>query len=126
MITPEYYSQGSFEPRKINLFWFGGDFDMGNVLKYINRAGKKTKSAKQDIQKAIDYIGFTIDNQNNESIALKYSSNLREINCKQLLEIWDVSNENLIGAIQHLWEFSLIRDYKYLHEAKWFLEQLNK
>ena len=37
------------------------DFYLGNVIKYIVRAGKKTSTKKEDLQKALVYLQRRID-----------------------------------------------------------------
>ena len=52
---PAYYQRGS-----INVWDFirdqGLNFHLGNAIKYIARAGHKTKSKIEDIEKAIHYL----------------------------------------------------------------------
>jgi len=37
------------------------NFSLGNVIKYVLRAGKKSESAIEDLEKAARYIQFQID-----------------------------------------------------------------
>ena len=37
------------------------NFSLGNVIKYVLRAGKKNESAIEDLEKAARYIQFQID-----------------------------------------------------------------
>lgn len=61
MIRPKYYNPDSvYEPRKVIKAW-GADFNIGSALKYIARAGHKTKSPLEDLQKAITYLQFAIE-----------------------------------------------------------------
>ena len=61
MQTPSHYTHTKIEPIKvINSIELG--FNLGNAYKYLARAGYKG-SKKQDIKKAIDYIGFEIEQQ---------------------------------------------------------------
>jgi hypothetical protein len=42
-------------------------FDLGNVVKYVLRAGKKNKDTEiQDLEKAKDYIDYRIQELNNK------------------------------------------------------------
>lgn len=54
---PDYYGGESnvYECIKVIEAWNLG-FHLGNALKYINRAGKKSDDPKQDLEKAIWYI----------------------------------------------------------------------
>lgn len=58
--NPSHYTEGrKYEPRKVISDW-GLNFNLGNVLKYIARAGRKG-SAIEDLQKAIQYIKFELE-----------------------------------------------------------------
>ena len=58
MKIPKHY-QLDPEPRKVIDSW-GLGFNLGNVRKYIARAGKKTADPLEDLQKARNYIDFEI------------------------------------------------------------------
>ena len=59
---PEYYKGSNEDGKAIEVFdvidqFVDGDFYLGNVLKYVCRAGKKSKETKrQDLEKALHYI----------------------------------------------------------------------
>lgn len=61
-VHPDYYKGNSPDGKSIEVFdivdqFVGGDFYLGNVLKYVCRAGKKSKGTKkQDLEKALHYI----------------------------------------------------------------------
>ena len=65
LIRPDYYNPDSaYEPRKVIKAW-GLDWNLGNALKYIARCGKKTNNSKLiDLEKAMTYIGFEIEDDN--------------------------------------------------------------
>ena len=65
LIRPDYYNtDSSYEPRKVIKAW-GLDWNLGNALKYIARCGKKTNNSKLiDLEKAMTYIGFEIEDDN--------------------------------------------------------------
>lgn len=65
LIRPDYYNPNSaYEPRKVIKAW-GLDWNLGNALKYIARCGKKANNAKSiDLEKAMTYIGFEIEDDN--------------------------------------------------------------
>lgn len=54
---PNHYTAGrKYEPIEVISDW-GLDFDLGNAVKYISRAGRKDPSkTKEDLEKAIFYI----------------------------------------------------------------------
>lgn len=59
---PNYYLAATRDSRQIEVFevidaFVGGDFYLGNVLKYVCRAGRKPQNAKEaDLRKAIHYL----------------------------------------------------------------------
>lgn len=57
----EHYQQGSIEP--IDFIMSNNlSFTLGNVVKYVTRAGKKSGESKvKDLNKAIDYIKFELE-----------------------------------------------------------------
>lgn len=60
---PKHYTSGSIEVRPfINAQ--GYNFDMGNVIKYISRAGLKTPDKLIDLEKALNYINDEIKKGN--------------------------------------------------------------
>ena len=63
-IRPEHYGKGKYEAIKIiNAWGLEQSFCLSNVLKYIIRAGKKPgATAKQDLEKALQYAKFYEEN----------------------------------------------------------------
>ena len=64
-VRPDYYNPDSdYEPRKVIKAW-GLDWNLGNAVKYIARCGKKANNSKLiDLEKAMTYIGFEIEDDN--------------------------------------------------------------
>ena len=59
---PSHYAgDRAFEPIDVIIDWDLG-FCLGNALKYISRAGRKD-DARQDIQKAIQYLQFHLEKE---------------------------------------------------------------
>lgn len=57
---PAHYAKGrKYEPIKVISDW-GLNFNLGSALKYIARAGRKG-DAVEDLQKAIEYLQFEIE-----------------------------------------------------------------
>lgn len=57
---PAHYMAGrKYEPRKVIADW-GLNFNLGNAVKYISRAGRKGNKI-EDLRKAIQYIEFEIE-----------------------------------------------------------------
>lgn len=58
--NPSHYCEGrKYEPRKVIRDW-NLNFNLGNAVKYLSRAGKKDDIV-QDLRKAIQYIEFEIE-----------------------------------------------------------------
>lgn len=70
---PNYYKGNNKDGKAIEVFdiidqFVDGDFYLGNVLKYVCRAGKKSKETKkQDLEKALHYIMEAIKRCNKET-----------------------------------------------------------
>lgn len=64
--NPDYYKTGGIEPidfikaQKL-------DFDLGNVVKYVCRAGRKTEDPTEDLRKAMYYLQHELDAIKKES-----------------------------------------------------------
>jgi len=61
---PQYYGGAGNTYEVFNVLEAWGldeDFYLGNVIKYIVRAGKKTSTKKEDLQKALVYLQKRID-----------------------------------------------------------------
>lgn len=61
----EYYNPGTYEAIKVIRAW-DLNFALGNVLKYVCRAGKKD-DALEDLKKAAWYLNNEIENRNTHS-----------------------------------------------------------
>lgn len=59
---PSHYCEGrKFEPKDVIRDW-DLNFNLGNVIKYISRAGRKeNNSFLQDLKKARQYLDFEIN-----------------------------------------------------------------
>lgn len=65
VIKPTYYGgkDSVYEVFNVLEAWeLDKDFYLGNVIKYIAGAGKKTKSEKEDLEKALVYLQRKIKN----------------------------------------------------------------
>jgi len=61
---PRYYGGAGHTYEVFNVLEAWGldeDFYLGNVIKYLARAGKKTYTKKEDLQKALVYLQRRID-----------------------------------------------------------------
>jgi hypothetical protein len=58
---PEHYGTGTYEAINVIDAW-GVSFNLGNALKYICRAGKKSKRSRlDDLKKAAWYLNHEIE-----------------------------------------------------------------
>jgi len=56
-----HYEKTVYEPIRI-INHYNLNFNLGNVIKYVLRAGKKENNSKlSDLRKAIDYLKYEID-----------------------------------------------------------------
>ena len=59
--APEHYTFSEYEPKDVIWAWHL-DFYLGNVVKYIARAGRKKDSSMiDDLRKARQYIDFELE-----------------------------------------------------------------
>lgn len=57
---PSHYTEGrKYEPKDVIRDW-GLNFNMGNAVKYLSRAGRKGDKV-EDLRKAMQYIQFELD-----------------------------------------------------------------
>lgn len=75
--APEHYIKGrKYEPRKVIDDW-KLNFNLGNVVKYISRAGRKD-SILQDLEKARQYLTFEIQRIYSEEMTRYYEEFLND------------------------------------------------
>ena len=56
-----HYEKTDYEPIKI-INHYNLNFNLGNVIKYVLRAGKKANNSKaDDLQKALDYLMYELE-----------------------------------------------------------------
>lgn len=63
---PDYYKRGGIEVIDAIEAW-GLGFNLGNVVKYIARAGRKTADSLQDLKKAEWYLSREIERMEHKS-----------------------------------------------------------
>ena len=57
--NPSHYCYGKYQPKDVIRDW-GLNFNLGNAVKYISRAGRKDDII-QDLKKARQYLEFEIE-----------------------------------------------------------------
>lgn len=97
---PGYYVSGrKFEPKDV-IMCANCDFFIGNVIKYISRAGRKPGSSFiDDISKAAVYVGFEIDKLNPDYnygwyAAILDRSYYTDLYWKAVIEDWGFDESN--------------------------------
>lgn len=79
--SPKHYTEGrKFEPKDVIRDW-GLNFNLGNAVKYLARAGRKG-DAVEDLKKAQQYIQFEIDALEAEGKEPKKQEPPTHPNCK--------------------------------------------
>lgn len=82
-VHPDYYKGNNKDGKAIEVFdiidqFVDDDFYLGNVLKYVCRAGKKSKETKkQDLEKAMHYIMEAIKRCNKETSSPEEDKNVK-------------------------------------------------
>ena len=78
---PQHYGGKSdtYEAIKVIESW-GLSFHLGNVIKYISRAGKKTKNELQDLKKAQWYLNRYIELNENKNDCIENNMEARRRN----------------------------------------------
>lgn len=65
-VDPAHYGSGTYEAIKVLAAWLSPDefrgYCLGNVLKYVARAGKKGDRV-EDLRKARRYLDFAIERE---------------------------------------------------------------
>lgn len=97
---PDYYISGrKIEPKDV-IMHINCDFFIGNVIKYISRAGRKPGSSFiDDISKAAVYTGFEIDKLNEEEYSRWYTavmnqSSYTDFYWGSVIEDWGFNESN--------------------------------
>lgn len=76
--NPSHYTEGrKFEPKDVIRDW-GLNFNLGNAVKYLSRAGRKG-DAVEDLKKAQEYIQFELDAMAAERSYRKCSEEINNI-----------------------------------------------
>lgn len=118
---PDYYVSGrKIEPKDV-IMHINCDFFIGNVIKYISRAGRKPGSSFiDDISKAAVYTGFEIDKLNEEEYSRWYTavmnqSSYTDFYWGSVIEDWGFNESNNTEA--NLCKELMTELYGYLLES---------
>ena len=93
--NPHHYKSGGIEVR-VFINSQGFNFDIGNVIKYISRAGIKTPNKLIDLEKALNYINDEIKKENS---ALQFEQTNNFISGSEYINSQKHLTENLKNVI---------------------------
>lgn len=73
--NPDHYAEGrQYEPKDV-IMKYGLNFNMGNVVKYISRAGRKEGSSYiEDLKKARQYAMFELEHLKQSTIYMEMNA----------------------------------------------------
>lgn len=80
-ISPEHYKFSKYEPKDVIREW-KLNFNLGNVVKYVCRAGKKDDII-QDLKKARQYLDFEIEALEKE----REENRIKTKTCRRIEEV---------------------------------------
>lgn len=124
---PDYYESGNVQVRDF-LKSYKFDFCLGNVIKYVARAGKKPESDyHDDLEKALNYLNYEINYEDDSVRTALFSDYEAKLKLKDFLKAFNFNP--LIEKIIFLITMSCyVEDYSYyktcLKIARYFLEAL--
>lgn len=109
MNRPDYYKKGRTHEPKDVIKAFRLEFNLGNTVKYIARAGHKPgEPAQKDLDKALTYLQFEIDDlqkaiqKDPYNVYQKYveiNDDMYEIYVGLVLEDWGIDKESDLGKV---------------------------
>jgi hypothetical protein len=96
---PEHYRFGTYEAIKVIEAW-GLGFCLGNVVKYISRAGRKTGSSElEDLKKAAWYLNREIEKTEHRFAEEERQSNFRKTTGSTAADLEEV-NRSYTAAVK--------------------------
>lgn len=104
--NPDHYAAGrKFEPKDV-IMKYGLNFNMGNVIKYISRAGRKEGSSYlEDLKKARQYATFELERLDQSTIYDELNAADNEV--KEIQADWKI-NPYLCHALEEaLYSYSI-------------------
>lgn len=114
---PAHYSSGGIEVIEVIEDW-GLGFSLGNALKYICRAGRKTNDPTEDLKKAQWYIRRAM--RNRESSKTSADTRIGVIEVVRAFEMDPLFGDMVIA----LWHYSKYRNEKDLSRIDSILNEI--
>ena len=103
---PEYYKTGGIEAIDVIEDW-KLDFCLGNAIKYIARAGKKSDDVKTDLEKAAWYIKRHWDGVKNGNIRPIEAQTHTKYHMEDVCEAWDITDDTLFFVMENLYSLAV-------------------
>lgn len=100
---PEYYKAGGIEAIDVIEDW-KLDFCLGNAIKYIARAGKKSDDVRTDLEKAAWYIKHHAESVKAGTIPPITPQKNTKYDVEDVCEAWGVCEDNLFSAVTTLYD----------------------
>lgn len=103
---PEYYKAGGIEAIDVIEDW-KLDFCLGNAIKYIARAGKKSDDVKTDLGKAAWYIKRHWDGVKNGKIQPIPEQAHTKYHMEDVCEAWGITDDTLFFVMENLYSLAV-------------------
>lgn len=103
---PEYYKAGGIEAIDVIEDW-KLDFCLGNAIKYIARAGKKSDDARTDFKKAAWYIKRHWDGVKNGHIKPIPEQTRTKYHMEDVCEAWGITDDTLFFVMENLYSLAV-------------------
>lgn len=103
---PEYYKAGGIEAIDVIEDW-KLDFCLGNAIKYIARAGKKSDDIKTDLEKAAWYIKRHWDGVKNGKIQPIAAQVHTKYDVEDVCEAWGITDDTLFFVMENLYSLAV-------------------
>ena len=103
---PEYYKAGGIEAIDVIEDW-KLDFCLGNAIKYIARAGKKSDDVKTDLEKAAWYIKRHWDSVKNGHIKPIPAQKNTDYGLEEVCEAWGITDDTLFFVMENLYSLAV-------------------
>ena len=100
---PKYYKAGGIEAIDVIEDW-KLDFCLGNAIKYIARAGKKSDDVKTDLEKAAWYIKHHAEGVKAGTIPPIPPQENTKYHAEDVCEAWGMCEDNLFLAVANLYD----------------------
>lgn len=106
---PKYYKAGGIEAIDVIKDW-KLDFCLGNAIKYIARAGKKSDDIKTDLEKAAWYIKHHAEGVKAGTISPIPLQKNTKYHAEDVCEAWGLFEDNLFIAVVNLYYGTVLQD----------------